>query len=111
MGAAVAVAHGRSARTTPEGRSSTQPVTGNGNGDHDVTRAELEELLAALAAARDGDFALRLPARGAGLGADLRRAFNEVADRRQAVAKEIRRGGRAVGDRKSTRLNSSHIPL
>src|SRR5437588_621161 len=97
MGAAVAVAHGRGARTTPEGRASTQPGTGNGNGDHDVTRAELEELLGALAAARDGDFALRLPARGTGIGADLRRAFNEVADRREAVAKEITRVGRAIG--------------
>jgi HAMP domain-containing protein len=93
----VAVAHGRGARTTPEGRASAQAGAGNGNGDHDVTRAELEELLAALAAARDGDFAIRLPARGAGLGADLRRAFNEVADRREAVAKEITRVGRAIG--------------
>ena len=93
----MAVAHGRGARTTPEGRTSTQQGTGNGNGDHDVTRAELEELLAALAAASGGDFALRLPARGAGLGAELRRAFNEVADRRDTLAKEIGRVGRAIG--------------
>ena len=93
----MAVAHGRAGRSTPERRASAQAGTGNGNGDHDVTRAELDELLAALAAARDGDFAVRLSVRGAGLGADLRRAFNEVADRREAVAKEITRVGRAIG--------------
>ncbi len=93
----MAVAHGRAGRPTPEGRASAHPGTGTVNGDHDVTRAELEELLAALAAARDGDFAVRLSVRGGGLGADLRRAFNEVADRREAVAKEITRVGRAIG--------------
>src|SRR5205814_339504 len=46
---------------------------------------------------RDGDFAVRLPPRGDGIGAELRRAFNEVADRREAVAKEITRVGRAIG--------------
>ncbi|HKB94632.1 MAG TPA: HAMP domain-containing protein [Gaiellaceae bacterium] len=69
----------------------------NGNGDHEVSREELEELLAALAAARDGDFAARLSSRGTGLGAELRRAFNELADRRETVAKEITRVGRAIG--------------
>jgi len=92
----VAVAQGRAGRGPSEGRTPAHGENG-ANGDLDVTRAELEELLAALAAARDGDFAIRLPARGAGLGADLRRAFNEVADRREAVAKEIARVGRAIG--------------
>ncbi|HEY6462583.1 MAG TPA: HAMP domain-containing protein, partial [Polyangiaceae bacterium] len=50
-----------------------------------------------MAAARDGDFATRLPSRGTGLGADLRRAFNELAERRTTVAKEITRVGRAIG--------------
>ncbi|HKT45006.1 MAG TPA: HAMP domain-containing protein, partial [Gaiellaceae bacterium] len=89
----MAVAQGRS---SSDGRA-TQPGNGNGKGDHEVTRAELEELLAALAAARDGDFAVRLSPRGTGLGAELRRAFNEVADRRETVAKEITRVGRAIG--------------
>ena len=86
----MAVAQGRA---TSEGRTANG---GNGK-EYDVTRAELEELLAALAAARDGDFAIRLPTRGTGLGAELRRAFNEVADRRETVAKEISRVGRAIG--------------
>ncbi|MDE3026519.1 MAG: hypothetical protein KGI93_13210, partial [Acidobacteriota bacterium] len=89
---AVAVAKGRSSSG-----GTRQPGNGNGNGNHEVTRAELEELLAALDAARDGDFAVRLSNRGTGIGADLRRAFNEVADRREAVAKEIARVGRAIG--------------
>ena len=43
----MAVAQGRA---SSEGRTS-QAGNGNGKGDHEVTRAELEELLAALAAA------------------------------------------------------------
>src|SRR5439155_969807 len=39
----------------------------------------------------------RLPAAGTGIGADLRRAFNELADRREAFSKEITRVGRVIG--------------
>ena len=44
----------------------------------DVAGVELEELLHALEAARDGNFSLRLPAAGSGIGADLRKAFNQL---------------------------------
>ena len=60
-------------------------------------QAELEQLLAALTAARDGDFRLRLPVRGKGMAAQLNRAFNELADRREALTKEIGRVGRVIG--------------
>ena len=62
-----------------------------------VPRAELEQLLAALQAARDGDFQLRLPARGKGLSAELNRAFNDLAERRSALTKEVARVGRVIG--------------
>jgi HAMP domain-containing protein len=62
-----------------------------------VSRAELEQLLAALNAARDGDFRLRLSVRGKGMSAELNRAFNELADRREALSKEIGRVGRVIG--------------
>ncbi|MBV8064426.1 MAG: HAMP domain-containing protein, partial [Actinobacteria bacterium] len=87
----MATAERRGRRSTPAGER-------NGDRDHEVvSRAELDELLSALKAARDGDFAVRLPERGHGLGAELRHAFNEVADRREALAKEISRVGRAIG--------------
>ncbi len=92
----MAVARERGRGPSQRGRAADAP-SGNGDSDTEVTREELDELLAALAAARDGDFAVRLPVRGGGLGADLRRAFNEVADRRESVAKEITRVGRAIG--------------
>ena len=47
-----------------------------------MTAEELTQLLAALKAARDGDLSVRLPVTGEGIGVELRRAFNELADRR-----------------------------
>jgi HAMP domain-containing protein len=63
----------------------------------EIPESELAGLLAALEAARDGDFNLRLPVGGNGITADLHRAFNELADRRQAFSKEVARVGRAIG--------------
>src|SRR5258706_8410951 len=65
--------------------------------DAEVSRAELEQLLAALQAARDGQFHVRLPARGKGLAGDLNRAFNELADGRESLTKEVARVGRVIG--------------
>jgi HAMP domain-containing protein/CheY-like chemotaxis protein/signal transduction histidine kinase len=73
------------------------------NGAEAVSADELKQLLTALEAARDGDFKVRLPVSGKGLGADLRRAFNELADRRESFSKEVVRVGRAIG--REGRLN------
>src|SRR5690348_5782045 len=67
------------------------------NGADGVSADELRQLLAALEAARDGDFKVRLPVTGKGIGADIRRAFNELADRRESFSKEVVRVGRAIG--------------
>src|SRR3954465_1190862 len=94
-GRAVAVGHEvEKGSATPRTRAQAKKKTANGNGDGAVTRAELEQLLAAMAAARDGDFHSRLPVRGKGLAAELNRAFNELADRRQSLSAEISRVGR-----------------
>ncbi|HJX49224.1 MAG TPA: HAMP domain-containing protein [Gaiellaceae bacterium] len=96
----------RTARTAGRKNGSAADGTGtDGNGTparsdgaaDDVPRAELEQLLAALTAARDGDFRLRLPVRGKGMAVQLNRAFNELADRREALTKEIGRVGRVIG--------------
>jgi HAMP domain-containing protein/CheY-like chemotaxis protein/signal transduction histidine kinase len=65
--------------------------------DLGMSHSELEELLHALEAARDGNFTLRLPAAGTGIARELRTAFNELADRREAFSKEITRVGRVIG--------------
>ncbi|MGZ4258627.1 MAG: HAMP domain-containing protein, partial [Gaiellaceae bacterium] len=104
-----AVERKKSGSAAAAGRSLTTQAAADGNGAHpngtakagdataDVSRAELEQLLAALNAARDGDFRLRLPVRGKGMSAELTRAFNELANRREALTKEIGRVGRVIG--------------
>jgi HAMP domain-containing protein/signal transduction histidine kinase/DNA-binding response OmpR family regulator len=79
------------------------------NGSHPVRDEDLEQLLHALEAARDGNFTLRLPASGTGIVADIRRAFNELADRREGFYKEIGRVGRAVG-REGRLTERAHAP-
>ncbi|MES1247292.1 MAG: HAMP domain-containing protein, partial [Actinomycetota bacterium] len=87
----------------------------NGNGGRPaaeadvVTQGELERLLHALEAARDGNFALRLPVAGKGIHADLCRAFNELADRRETLSKEVVRVGRAIG-REGRLTERAHSP-
>ncbi len=87
--------------TAPRQRRRSTAQTRNGRrGDAPeptVAEADLLPLLAALRGARDGDFTLRLPAGGKGIAAELQRAFNELADRRQAFSKEVDRVGRAIG--------------
>jgi HAMP domain-containing protein len=95
-GDVVAVGHGseKERAVRPRKRAGAQARS---NGGGETSQAELEQLLAALQAARDGDFNVRLPPTGKGIGADLRRAFNELADRRETFSKEVARVGRAIG--------------
>ena len=86
----------------PERTKATRPArpraqTAGANGKSEITREELDQLLDALHAARDGETAARLPVRGKGIAAELNRAFNELADRREAFGKEIARVGRVIG--------------
>ena len=91
-------AHGSArARRRPEPRGPDGTGKADGIAAADVSRAELEQLLVALNAARDGDFRLRLPVRGKGMAVELNRAFNELAERREALSKEIGRVGRVIG--------------
>src|SRR5213078_2606924 len=54
-------------------------------------------------------FTLRLPAAGTGIAADLRRAFNQLADRRETFSKEITRVGRVIG-REGRLTERAHAP-
>src|SRR5206468_4900547 len=105
-GPAVAVGHeaeagkasGRRRRSAGQSRNgSSENGSRRDDGSGRVTEAQLAQLLTALEAARDGDFHTRLPASGTGIRADLHRAFNELAERREGLSKEIARVGRAIG--------------
>ena len=65
------------------------------NGAARLTDAQLEKLVNALEAARDGDFSVRL--RSEGPLADVAAAFNELVERNQQVTKELIRVSKVVG--------------
>src|SRR5438132_73628 len=68
------------------------------NGLSGAEEARLRHLLEALAAARAGEFAVRLPfTRGASLMAEIARAFNQVVSRNDALTSEVARLERVVG--------------
>src|SRR5712691_1819744 len=111
-GLAVATGQERQRTKAPQTRKQASPNDASGveNGaDHQLSEAELERLLAALEAARDGDFRVRLPVTGKGIAADIHRAFNELADRREAFSKEVARVGRAIG-REGRLTERAHAP-
>ena len=76
-----------------EGRRKRPPRNDNGHNGHGAADDQrLRELLGALVAAREGDFAVRLPfTRGSGVMPELARAFNSVVSRNEALTNEIAR--------------------
>src|SRR5437763_116991 len=70
------------------------PASGNGA----VDEAALRELLAALRAASAGDFDFRLSEGQGGLGGELAKAYNELAERRSHLADEVQGVARVVRD-------------
>src|SRR5207253_1672488 len=68
------------------------------NGHSGAEEARLRQLLEALVAAQDGEFAVRLPfTRGTGLMAEIARTFNHVVGRNEALTTEWVRLERVVG--------------
>jgi HAMP domain-containing protein/signal transduction histidine kinase/CheY-like chemotaxis protein len=67
------------------------------NGGGRVDERALEDLVAALNKAADGDFGVRLRARRTDIVGDLQRAFNSLVERNQAMTRELDRVGRIVG--------------
>ena len=81
-------------------------ATGNGTNGKDlkggdgkvlVDEAALQELLYALRAAKDGNFAVRLPARRTNLMGQIGSAFNEFVEMNARATRELSRVGRQVG--------------
>ena len=82
---------GERVRRTRKTAARTQPT----NGAARLTDAQLDRLVKALEAARDGDFSVRL--RVEGPLADVAAAFNALVERNQQFTKEIVRVSKVVG--------------
>ena len=80
-------------RTTRARKTATTAPSTNGAGR--LTDAQLDKLVKALEAARDGDFSVRL--RPEGPLADVAAAFNKLVERNQQVTKELIRVSKVVG--------------
>ncbi|MDX6503993.1 MAG: hypothetical protein QOE29_1118, partial [Gaiellaceae bacterium] len=81
---------GKRARTRPAANGSAPKGT--------PTQEELEELLDAIEAAKNGDFGVRLSARGkTGIVRELYHAYNELEERRTAMSGELTRVSTIIG--------------
>src|SRR5436305_4240705 len=70
---------------------------GRQNAPELVARPGLSELVAALRAAGDGDFSVRLGPDTAGVPAELAEAFNGLLDRNDQMSQELIRVGNVIG--------------
>jgi HAMP domain-containing protein/CheY-like chemotaxis protein/GAF domain-containing protein len=67
------------------------------NGTVEIHKQDLQELLEALRSARDGETGVRLPAQKSGVMGDLAKAFNGLAERREALTTELGRVSKVIG--------------
>src|SRR5204863_5185597 len=72
-------------------RSSESRAGAQTNGLGSLDEAALQELLAALRAARDGNFSVRLPGRRSSLIGQIGAAFNDLVDMNARMTKELTR--------------------
>ena len=81
----------------PARANGPRSATGNGASGETVESADLERLLEALRAARNGEMGVRIKTRRGGMVGELARAFNELAELREATTKELVRASRVIG--------------
>ncbi|MGI8941772.1 MAG: HAMP domain-containing protein, partial [Actinomycetota bacterium] len=81
-------------KTTRSGVERRSAVTPDGSV---VTHEQLEQLLDALEAVREGDFTVRLNARRSGIMGEIASALNGVVDRNNQMTKELSRVSRVIG--------------
>jgi HAMP domain-containing protein/signal transduction histidine kinase/DNA-binding response OmpR family regulator len=80
-------------RTRRRRAASREPA----NGTVEIRRQDLQELLDALRSARDGEIGVRLPAQKSGVMGDVAKAFNGLAERREALTTELGRVSKVIG--------------
>jgi hypothetical protein len=83
-------------RRTPA-RTNGRGAAGASTESETVDAADLNRLLEALRAARNGELGVRVRTRRGGMVGELAAAFNELADVREATMKELVRASRVVG--------------
>ncbi len=64
---------------------------------NDALDVDMEGLVAALQAVRDGDFSVRMPGHRVGLAGKVADTFNEIVAANRRMAQELRRVGHSVG--------------
>jgi HAMP domain-containing protein/CheY-like chemotaxis protein/GAF domain-containing protein len=67
------------------------------DGTVEIRKQDLQELLEALRSARDGETGVRLPAQKSGVMGDVAKAFNGLAERREALTTELGRVSKVIG--------------
>jgi HAMP domain-containing protein/CheY-like chemotaxis protein/GAF domain-containing protein len=67
------------------------------NGTVEIKKKDLQELLDALRAARDGEVGMRLSAQKSGVMGDVAKAFNSLAERREGLTDELGRVSKVIG--------------
>ncbi|HEU5279455.1 MAG TPA: HAMP domain-containing protein [Gaiellaceae bacterium] len=68
-----------------------------GNGTVEIRKQDLQELLDALRAARDGEGGVRLAPQKSGVMGDVAKAFNSLAERREGLTSELTRVSKVIG--------------
>jgi methyl-accepting chemotaxis protein len=74
-----------------------------GNGTVEIKKKDLQELLDALRAARDGEVGVRIAPQKSGVMGDVAKVFNSLAERREGLTNELNRVSRVIG--REGRLN------
>jgi len=67
------------------------------NGTVEIKKKDLQELLDALRAARDGEVGMRLAPQMSGVMGDVAKAFNGLAERREGLTDELGRVSKVIG--------------
>src|SRR5947209_8247713 len=67
------------------------------DGDGELSGRDLDALLRALQAARDGGFSVRLPGRRAGVVGEFSDAFNKLVAQQEQLTRELARVSRTIG--------------
>src|SRR5262249_44197597 len=67
------------------------------NGIVEIPKKDLEQLLDALRLARDGDVGVRLPVQKSSALGDVAKAFNQLAENRETLTRELNRVAKVIG--------------
>ncbi len=80
----------------PDTRTRTRPSRAQTDATVEIRKQDLQELVDALRRARDGETNVRLPQKSGALG-DVAKVFNQLSERREGTATELRRLSRVIG--------------